>query len=111
MPYERESTPYVTHRVMALADGSAIQGRIYMHSSYINEKHCYTYGYEAINGGMKIQRVNSDKTVVFFTDSVEPCAKWYKETKRFWYCGRERYTCDIYLPTDALVADYSIDLQ
>ena len=111
LPYERQAEPYITHKIMALADGSAIQGRIYMRSATIDEKHRYTYGYETYNGGMKIQQINSDRALVFFTDSVEPCAKWYKETKKFWYFDWERYTCDIYLPTDALIADYSIDLQ
>lgn len=109
--YERSEKPYVTHEIMALADNNMMSGRIYMRSGYIDEAHHYLYGYKNHQGGMKTQKVKADNAVVFFTDDVNPCAKWYKETKNFWYMNYEKYTCDIYLPTDALVADYKIDLQ
>ena len=109
--FERLDTPYVTHEIMALADGHAINGRIYMRRGYINEVHQYTYGYKTEKGGMKTQQVNTDAAIVYFDDSLKPCAEWYKETKSFWYVNYERYTCDIYLPSDALVADYTIDLK
>jgi len=111
MNYERPNAPYVTHEIMALADGHAINGRIYMRRGYINEIHQYTYGYKTEKGGMKTQQVNTDAAIVYFNDNVNPHAEWYKETKSFWYLNWEKYTCDIYLPNDALVADYTIDLQ
>lgn len=111
MSYIRPDSPYVTHEIMVLADNNMMSGRIYMRSGYIEEAHYYLYGYKNHQGGMKTQKVKADNAVVFFTDDVEPCAKWYKEVKSFWYLDWVRYTCDIYLPTDALVADYAIDLQ
>ena len=111
-PYERPAEgPYVTHELMCLADANMMSGRIYLRSGYISEHHHYLYGYKTAAGGMKTQKVKADSTVVFFTDDVEPCAKWYEETQRFWFLTSKRYTCDIYVPTDSLVADYTIDLQ
>lgn len=114
-PWEREETPYVTHTVIALSDGNEIDGKIhggrYCMSGYINEKFTYVYGYKTYTGGMKIQKAGADIAVVYFRDDVEPCAKWYKETKTFWWCTQERVTCDIYVPTDSLEASITIDLE
>lgn len=113
-PWKRED-PYVVHTVMALADGNEINGRFnrrrYCMSGYINEKYTYVYGYKTAGGGMKIQKAGEDTTVVYFRDDITPCAKWYEETKTFWWEKRTRYTCDIYVPTDSLQAGITIDLQ
>lgn len=103
--------PYVTHQVMALADGNMMTGRIYLRSGYINENHHYLYGYKTVDGGMKTQKVLADTATVFFDDSVKPCAKWYKEEKHFWYMSAERYACEIYVPSNSLAADFTIDLK
>lgn len=113
-PWKREN-PYVTHTVMALSDGNEINGRFsrrrYCMSGYINEKYTYVYGYKTAGGGMKIQKAGEDTTVVYFRDDISPCAKWYEETKTFWWEKQTRYTCDIYVPTDSLQASITIDLQ
>lgn len=110
-PYERPDKPYVTREIMCLADNNMISGRIYLRSGYINENHHYLYGYKTASGGMKTQKVRADTAVVFFNDDIEPCAKWYEETRRLWFLTDTRITCDIYVPTDSLAADYTIDLQ
>lgn len=113
-PWQRED-PYVVHTVMALADGNEVNGRFsrrrYCMSGYINEKYTYVYGYRTAGGGMKIQKAGEDTTVVYFRDDTSPCAKWYEETKTFWWEKQTRYTCDIYVPTDSLQAGITIDLQ
>jgi hypothetical protein len=103
--------PYVTHKIMALADNTMLSGRIHLRSGYINENLYYLYGYKTANGGMKTQKVLADTATVFFDDSVQPYANWYKEEKHFWYFSSVRYTCDIYVPSNSLAADYTIDLQ
>lgn len=113
-PWQRED-PYVTHTVMALQDGNEINGKIrgsrYCMSGYINEKFTYVYGYKTVGGGMKIQKAGADTTVVYFRDDMDPCAKWYRETRKFWFAEQERYTCDIFVPTDSLEASITIDLK
>jgi hypothetical protein len=115
LAWDRPESPYVTHSIIALSDGNEIEGRfrggLYCMSGYINEEFTYVYGYRTAYGGMKIQKVSADSAVVYFTDDIEPCAKWYKETKKFWWSTRERYTCDIYVPTDSLKAGITIDLE
>lgn len=114
-PWDRADEPYVTHSIIALSDGNEIDGKIrggrYCMSGYINEKFTYVYGYKTYGGGMKIQKAGADIAVVYFTDDIEPCAKWYTETKTFWWCTRERKTVDIYVPTDSLEASITIDLE
>lgn len=114
MSWQRED-PYVTHSLIALSDGNEINGRIrgskYSMSGYINEKFTYVYGYKTYGGGMKIQKAGADTTVVYFRDDIDPCAKWYKETKKYWWAEDERYTCDIFIPTDSLEAKITIDLE
>lgn len=109
------SDPYVTHTVMALQDGNEINGRVrgsrYSISGYINEEFMYVYGYKTVGGGMKIQKVSEKNATVYFDDNVTPNAKWYRETKKFWWSEAERYTCDIFIPTDSLQAELVIDLQ
>lgn len=100
---------------MALQDGNEIQGnfrhRRYGMSGYINEEFMYVYGYKTYSGGMKIQKVSAKNAVVYFDDNVNPNAKWYRETKKFWWSESERYTCDIFVPTGSLQAEMVIDLQ
>ena len=114
-PWERAEEPYVTHTIIALSDGNEIDGKIrggrYCMSGYINEKFTYVYGYKTFGGGMKIQKAGSDIAVVYFSDDITPCAKWYKESKKFWWCTNKRGTCDIYVPTDSLEASITIDLE
>ena len=109
--YERAEEPYVTHEVMCLNDNSMMSGRFYLRSGYIEEDLYYLYGYKTKSGGMKTQKVKAKNATVYFDDSAEPCVKWYTETKRFWFITSTSYSCDIYVPTDSLVADYTIDLQ
>lgn len=114
-PWKREA-PYVVHTVMALNDGNEINGsfrggRRYGMSGYINEEFMYVYGYKLSNGGMKIQKVSEKNATVFFDNSVVPNAKWYKETKSYWWREETRYTCDIFIPEDSLQAEMVIDLQ
>jgi hypothetical protein len=113
-PWHRDD-PYITHTVIALQDGNEINGRIrgsrYCMSGYINEKFTYVYGYKTAGGGMKIQKAGEDTTTVYFRDDIEPCAKWYEETRKFWFVEETRYTCDIFVPTDSLDARITIDLQ
>lgn len=113
-PWIRED-PYVTHQIMALQDGNEINGRFngrkYGMSGYINEEFMYVYGYKTYTGGMKIQKVSEKQTTVYFSDNVSPNAKWYKETRKFWWSKDERYTCDIFIPTGSLQANITIDLQ
>lgn len=113
-PWQRED-PYVTHTVMALQDGNEINGKLrgsrYCMSGYINEKFTYVYGYKTVGGGMKIQKAGEDTTTVYFRDDMTPCAKWYRETRKFWFVEEERYTCDIFVPTDSLEASITIDLK
>lgn len=113
--WDRADEPYVTHSIVALSDGNEIDGKIrggrYCMSGYINEKFTYVYGYKTYGGGMKIQKAGADIAVVYFTDDIEPCAKWYTETKTFWWCTKEQKTVDIYVPTDSLEASITIDLQ
>lgn len=113
-PWNRPD-PYVTHTIVALQDGNEVNGKIngsrYSISGYINEKFMYVYGYKSVGGGMKIQKASAKNTVVYFNDDITPNAKWYKEARRFWWLEEERYTCDIFIPTDSLQADITIDLQ
>lgn len=114
--FVREETPYVTHSIVALQDGNEIEGnfsrsRAYCMSGYIGEKFKYVYGYKVIGNGMKIQKVDESIATVYFDDEIEPCAKWYIETKKFWFFTSERKTCDIFVPTNALQAGITIDLQ
>lgn len=113
--WDRADEPYVTHSIIALSDGNEIDGKFrggrYCMSGYINEKFTYVYGYETYGGGMKIQKADADISVVYLRDDVDPCAKWYTETKTFWWCERERATCDIYVPTDSMQASIAIDLE
>ena len=114
--FVREETPYVTHSIVALQDGNEIEGnfrhsRAYCMSGYIGEKFKYVYGYKVIGNGMKIQKVDESIATVYFDDEIEPCAKWYTETKKFWFFTAERKTCDIFVPTNALQAGITIDLQ
>lgn len=114
-PWERAEEPYVTHTIIALSDGNEIDGKFrgsrYCMSGYINEKFTYVYGYKTVGGGMKIQKAGADVATVYFNDEVEPCAKWYRWTKKFWWCEQEKTTCDIYVPTDSLEASITIDLE
>ena len=109
--YERAEDPYVTHEIMCLNDNSMMTGRFYLRSGYIDENLHYLYGYKTVYGGMKTQKVNAKIATVYFDDSVEPCAKWYKETQRWWFLTDTSYSCDIYVPTDSLDVGYTIDLQ
>lgn len=113
-PWQRED-PYTTHTIIALQDGNEINGRFrgsrYCMSGYINEKFTYVYGYKTAGGGMKIQKAGEETTTVYFRDDIEPCAKWYKETRKYWFVEDTRYTCDIFVPTDSLEARITIDLQ
>ena len=107
--------PYVTHTIVALQDGNEVNGKIrgsrYSMSGYINEEFMYVYGYKTIGNGMKIQKVSAKNATIFFDDNVIPNAKWYKETRKYWWLDEERYTCDIFIPTDSLQAELVIDLQ
>ena len=113
-PWDRAEEPYVTHTIIALSDGNEIDGKFrgsrYCMSGYINEKFTYVYGYRTAGGGMKIQKAGADTSTVYFNDDIEPCAKWYKWTRKFWWCTQEKVTCDIYVPTDSLEASITIDL-
>lgn len=114
-PWERAEEPYVTHTIIALSDGNEIDGRFrgsrYCMSGYINEKFTYVYGYKTVGGGMKIQKAGADVSTVYFNDDIEPCAKWYRWTREFWWVKEEKTTCDIYVPTDSLEASITIDLE
>lgn len=114
LPYIRED-PYVTHSIIALQDGNEIEGKIsgsaFCMSGYIGEEFKYVYGYKTSSGGMKIQKVNEEMATVYFNDDKDPCAEWYKETKKFWFMESSRYTCDIFVPTDSLQAGITIDLK
>ena len=114
-PWERAEEPYVTHTIIALSDGNEINGKFhgsrYCMSGYINEKFTYVYGYKTAGGGMKIQKAGADASTVYFRDDIEPCAKWYRWTRKFWWVKEEKTTCDIYVPTDSLEASITIDLE
>jgi hypothetical protein len=105
--WERED-PYATHTIVALSDGNEIEGKF---RGSRNEKFMYVYGYKTYSGGMKIQKVSADNAVVYFRDDIDPCAKWYKETRSFWWCTQTRHTCDIFVPSNSLQAGITIDLQ
>ena len=114
-PWERAEEPYVTHTIIALSDGNEIDGKFrgsrYCRSGYINEKFTYVYGYKTVGRGMKIQKAGADVSTVYFNDDIEPCAKWYRWTRKFWWCEQEKTTCDIYVPTDSLEESITIDLE
>lgn len=113
-PWSR-TDPYVTHTIVALQDGNEVNGSFsgkrYGISVYINEEFMYVYGYKTYNGGMKIQKVSEKYATVFFDDNIAPCAKWYKETKKFWWLEDTKYTCDIFIPTGSLQTEIVIDMQ
>lgn len=114
-PWVQAEEPYVTHTIIALSDGNEINGKFrgsrYCMSGYINEKFTYVYGYKTAGGGMKIQKAGADVATVYFNDDIEPCAKWYRWTKKFWFLEQEMTTCNIYVPTDSLEANITIDLK
>lgn len=114
-PWVQAEEPYRTHAIIALSDGNEIDGKIkgsrYCVSGYINEKFTYVYGYKTVGGGMKIQKAGADSATVYFNDDIEPCAKWYRWTREFWWVKEEKTTCDIYVPTDSLEASITIDLE
>lgn len=60
---------------------------------------------------MKSQEVDASIATVYFTDEIAPQAKWYKTHRSFWWENQTKYQCDIYIPSDSLVADYTVDLQ
>lgn len=110
-PWVQAEEPYVTHEIIALSDGNEINGKFYCRSGYINEKFTYVYGYKTVGGGMKIQKAGADSATVYFNDDIEPCAKWYRWTREFWWVKEEKTTCDIYVPTDSLETSITIDLE
>ena len=117
--YMFEQTPwteenYVTHKIVNLADNNEISGRISgtrRHTSgYIGEITTYQYYYVTARGSWDLQKAG-EKTTEFFPTSEEPCAKWYRIHKKFWWNEETKYRCDIYIPEDAMITDFVIDME
>lgn len=117
--YMFEKTPwteenYVTHKIINLADNSEIAGRISgtrRHTSgYIGEITTYQYYYVTTRGSWDLQKANENITEFFPTDG-EPCARWYRIHKEFWWNEDTKYRCDIYIPEDAMITDFVIDME
>lgn len=117
--YQFEKTPwtetnYVTHKIINIADNSEIAGRISgtrRHASgYIGEITVYQYYYVTARGSWDLQKA-SEKITEFFPTDGEPCARWYRIEKEFWWNKETKYRCDIYIPEDAMITDFVIDME
>ena len=109
-----EEVNYVTHQIVNLADNSEINGRISgsrrYTSGYIGEITVYQYYYVTARGSWDLQKSNEATTEFFPTDG-QPCAKWYRIHKKFWWNEETKYRCDIYIPKDAMITDFIIDME
>lgn len=112
MPWIEEN--YVTHQIVNLADNNEISGRIsgsrrYMTGS-ISEITVYQYYYVTARGSWDLQKAGENITEFFPTDG-EPCARWYRIHKEFWWNEETKYRCDIYIPENAMITDFIIDME
>lgn len=117
--YQFEKTPwteenYVTHQIINLADNNEVSGRIsgsrrYMTGS-VGEITVYQYYYVTARGSWDLQKAG-EKTTEFFPTDGEPCAKWYRIHKKFWWNEETKYRCDIYIPENAMITDFIIDME
>lgn len=117
--YMFEQTPwteenYVTHKIINLADNSEISGRVSgtrrTMNGYIGEITTYQYYYVTARGSWDLQKTG-EKITEFFPTDGEPCARWYRIHKEFWWNEETKYRCDIYIPEDAMITDFVIDME
>lgn len=117
--YMFEQTPwteenYVTHKIINLADNSEISGRVSgtrrTMNGYVGEIITYQYYYVTARGSWDLQKA-SEKITEFFPTDGQPCARWYRIHKKFWWNEETKYRCDIYIPEDAMITDFIIDME
>ena len=104
------STQTATEYIVALQDESLINGKFYLRSGSINQKDYYKYLVKLKSGGYKANQIPANQTTIYITDNNFR-VEWYErerglglsnKTEKFWY---------IYIPENAIIYDFNIDLQ
>ena len=104
------STQTATEYIVALQDESLINGKFYLRSGSINQKDYYKYLVKLKSGGYKVNQIPANQTTIYITDNNFR-VEWYErerglglsnKTEKFWY---------IYIPENAIIYDFNIDLQ
>ena len=104
------STQTATEYIVALQDESLINGKFYLRSGSINQKDYYKYLVKLKSGGYKANQIPANQTTIYITDNNFR-VEWYErerglglsnKTEKFWY---------IYIPENAIIDDFNIDLQ
>lgn len=104
------STQTATEYIVALQDENLINGKFYLRSGSVNQKDYYKYLVKLKFGGYKANQIPANQTIIYITDNNFR-VEWYKrerglgfskETEKFWY---------IYIPENAIIYDFNIDLQ
>lgn len=107
---EWTSTQITTEYIVALQDDNSINGSFYLRSGSINQKDYYKYLVKLKSGGYKANQIPANQTIIYITDNNFR-VEWYErerglgfsqEIEKFWY---------IYIPENAIVYDFNIDLQ
>ena len=113
MPGEDFTTKVTgTSSIVALNDGSLIEGRSgFLRSSYIEEELYYFYMKDVGNGSYAMRKVPADRTFIYYTDDnfrIETIERTYN-LGCFYYPEDNIYY--IYVPKGTITEEFTIDLN
>jgi hypothetical protein len=114
IPKESKIVDETTVSLRALDTGSEISGRYFVGSAYISEKKVLEYISEANDGGMRVESVPADKSVIYERDEATPklVIKTYEESNS-WLAPEALYSYKNYefsIPKGSVKESYSVSV-
>ena len=102
-------------KIIALQDTSAIHGRKFILSGYIDEEMYYNYMADLGNNSYKMDRIKADDTTIRYSDNphIETyVSDGFKNEKDYAWCLPIDYRYSvIYIPEGSIINEYEIDLE
>lgn len=114
IPKETNLVDETTINLRALDSGSEVSGRYFVGSVYIDEEKVLEYISEAEDGGMRVESVSADKSVIYERDGEEPklIVREYEETNH-WLSPDALYkykTYEFEIPKGSVKESYNVSV-
>lgn len=105
-----DDEPYETEYIVALNDNNLIAGRSYVQRGHVDESLHYQYMVQLEDGSLKAAEVPADNTTLFYTTENYRVEK-YHETKKWLYFETQSTQIKIYIPKDAVLEQFGVQLE
>lgn len=114
IPKETQQINETTINLRALDSGSEVSGRYFVGSVYIDEKKVLEYISEAEDGGMRVESVSAEDSVIYERDGEEPklIVREYEEINK-WLSPDALYSYKTYefeIPKGSVKESYDVSV-